>query len=138
MKSQQMMHTEQIRVRWIDTDASQRIHYTAIFKYFEILEQEFFRSNGLTYSTLESHGISLPRVNVQCNYQSMIQLDDLLNIRVDIERIGHSSVTLQYHVTQENGVEAANGSVTFVCVNTATGKSTALPKPLLDCLNNSI
>ena len=137
MKSQQMIHSEQIRVRWIDTDASKRIHYTAIFKYFEILEQEFFRSNGLTYSTLESLGISLPRVNVQCNYQSMIQLDDLLNILVVIERIGHSSVTLQYQVTQENGVEAAHGSVTFVSVNTETGKRTQLPKPLLDCLNNS-
>ena len=136
MKSQQMMHTQQIRVRWIDTDASKRIHYTAIFKYFEILEQEFFRSNGLTYTILESLGISLPRVNVQCNYQSMIKLDDLLNIGVAIERVGNSSVTLKYQVTQEDGVEAADGSITFVSVNTGTGKSTPLPKPLLDCLNN--
>tara|TARA_B100000749_G_C18302591_1_gene413245 strand:- start:381 stop:587 length:207 start_codon:yes stop_codon:yes gene_type:complete len=66
----------------------------------------------------------------------MIKLDDLLNIGVAIEKVGNSSVTLKYQVTQDDGVEAAEGSITFVSVNTGTGKSTPLPKPLLDCLNN--
>ena len=33
------------RVHWADTDASGRIHYTAVLRYFEIAEAAFFRTN---------------------------------------------------------------------------------------------
>ena len=31
-----VVHEEKLRVNWVDTDASGRIHYTAALRYFEI------------------------------------------------------------------------------------------------------
>jgi len=50
------------RILFIDTDASGRIHYTAMFRYFEAAEIEFFRSIGVLH---EHKGISFPRVHVE-------------------------------------------------------------------------
>jgi acyl-CoA thioester hydrolase len=38
-----VIHTEQLRVNWIDTDASGRIHYTAALRYFEVAEHGLMR-----------------------------------------------------------------------------------------------
>ena len=35
-----------VRVAFVDTDASGRIHFTAMLRYFEAAEQEFLRSLG--------------------------------------------------------------------------------------------
>jgi len=32
------------RIRFVDTDASGRIHYTSLFKFFEAAETELFRT----------------------------------------------------------------------------------------------
>jgi acyl-CoA thioesterase FadM len=41
--------TLQTRVGFIDTDASGRIHNTAMFRYFEAAETEFMRRLGIEY-----------------------------------------------------------------------------------------
>ena len=42
------------RIRFIDTDASQRIHYTALFRHFEAAEEEFLRSFGQSFLSAET------------------------------------------------------------------------------------
>jgi acyl-CoA thioesterase FadM len=41
------------RVRFADTDASQRIHFTAMLRHFEAAEIEFLRSLGLLHNDRE-------------------------------------------------------------------------------------
>lgn len=36
------MITKKIRIQFVDTDMSGRIHYSAIFRYFEIMDHHFF------------------------------------------------------------------------------------------------
>ena len=38
------------RVRWIDCDAAQIIHYGSYIRFFEIAETEMYRSVGLPYA----------------------------------------------------------------------------------------
>ena len=52
----------QTRIRFIDTDASGRIHYTAMFRYFESAEIEFLRTLGINYDP--KRPINFPRVHV--------------------------------------------------------------------------
>ena len=122
------------RVRWIDTDASQRIHFAAVFRFFEIAEQEFLQSLGVTYKELDYLGVDVPRVNVECNYTAPIMNHEMLDIEVRVERVGNSSVTLGYIVWREDGAEAVNGRMTFCTVDTQTGRSTPLPEKLRQAL----
>ena len=122
------------RVRWVDTDASQRIHFTAMFRFFETAEQEFLRSLGFTSTGLRELGVELPRVNAECNYSALIMHDEMLDIEVRVERVGNSSVTLGYTARRQDGVVGAYGRVTFCAVDKHTGRSTPLPEDFRQAL----
>jgi YbgC/YbaW family acyl-CoA thioester hydrolase len=111
------------RIRFIDTDASGRIHYTAIFRYFETAETEFFRSIGVLHAHAE---VSFPRVHVECDYRTAILYDDLLEIEVTVGRIGNSSLQLKFRVMKE-GIEAARGNVVIASLDKATQRATPIP-----------
>jgi YbgC/YbaW family acyl-CoA thioester hydrolase len=112
------------RIRFIDTDASGRIHYTCLFRYFESAEIEFLRSLGLGYDVRDN--FAFPRVHVEADYFKFIGLDDLLSIEVSLGRIGRSSVQLHFHVLK-SGDLVATGSVAVVCMSTTTQASMEIP-----------
>jgi YbgC/YbaW family acyl-CoA thioester hydrolase len=114
----------QVRIRFIDTDASGRIHYTCLFRYFEAAEVEFLRSFGLTYESKLPY--SFPRVHVECDYLLAIVNDDLVTIEVSIGRIGSSSIRYEFRAMKD-GRLAAHGSVVAVCIHTQTQKAVPIP-----------
>ena len=127
------MFTWDVRVRFVDTDASGRIHYTAMFRYFEAAEFEFLRHHGATYDGFPDHGF--PRVRVECDYKGTTQNDDLLRIGVEVERVGNSSFTFAFHASSPEGRDIAHGKITVVCLSKANGKPTAVPDALRQALS---
>lgn len=113
----------QTRIRFIDTDASGRIHYTAMFRYFESAEIEFMRSLGVTYGGRE---LDFPRVHVECDFLVPMVHDDLIDIEVCLTKLGRSSGRLEFR-TVKDGVPAAKGVVVIVCVNKQTQQSIPIP-----------
>ncbi len=127
----------QSRVRFVDTDASRRIHYTAMLRHFEAAEFEFLRSLGCAYGEAGRGELTYPRVRVECDYLGAVGCDDLLDIAVTVERIGTSSFTLAFDATVD-GRPAAKGKVVIVCMSRLTQKAHPLPdefrQPLLSRL----
>jgi YbgC/YbaW family acyl-CoA thioester hydrolase len=109
----------------MDTDASRRIHYTALFRCFEAAEIEFFRSVGV----LHTHpGISFPRVHVECDYRGAIRYDDLLVIEVSVGHLGSASIHFKFRVLKDEAeTEAASGKVVIACMNDQTERAVAIP-----------
>jgi YbgC/YbaW family acyl-CoA thioester hydrolase len=124
------------RIRYVDTDASGRIHFTAMLRYFETAEQEFLRARGVSYQELEAQQLGYPRVHVDCDYTSALAFDDLVSIAVEVARVGRSSFTLAFRASCE-GREAAKGSITVVCMDRKTQKSHELPPALAKVLGGS-
>ena len=114
------------RVRFVDTDASGRIHYTAMLRHFEAAEAEFLRAHGLHYSDERLGGIGWPRVRVECDYTSPVGYDDLLDIAVSVERVGNSSFTLAFAATVAER-PVAHGTITIVCLDLMERRARALP-----------
>jgi 4-hydroxybenzoyl-CoA thioesterase/acyl-CoA thioester hydrolase len=124
------------RVRFADTDASRRIHFTAMLRHFEAAEIEFLRSLGLLYKDATISAVNFPRVHVECTYTAMVQYDDLLDIEVRVERVGNASYKLAFEARVEERL-VARGFVTAVCVDTSTGRSRALPPEMAEVLTRS-
>ncbi|HTM48229.1 MAG TPA: thioesterase family protein [Bryobacteraceae bacterium] len=118
------------RIRFVDTDASGRIHYTALLRHFEAAEFEFLRSLGVSYHELEG---GYPRVHVECDYLSALVCDDLIATAVRVLRVGGSSFTLGYEASVA-GRAAATGRITIVCIDKATQRSRPLPALLAERL----
>lgn len=126
------MFEYELRIRFVDTDASGRIHYTAMFRYFEAAEFEFLRSRGVAYQEFGEH--SFPRVHVECDYKGATKYDDLLKICVEVARVGTSSFTFAFQATAFDGRHVATGSITVVCLAKATGKPVAIPEAFRQAL----
>ena len=90
------MITKKIRIQFVDTDASGRIHYSAIFRYFEIMDHDFFRRIGYSYKKIFQLGLDMPRVHVECSYLGEIGYDDELEAQVSVAKVGNSSYTLSF------------------------------------------
>lgn len=116
----------QTRIRFIDTDASARIHYTAMFRYFESAEIEFMRSAGILYGTGD---FALPRVHVDCDFLLAIVYDDLIEIEVCLTKLGRSSIRLEFRAFKGQDV-AAQGAVVIACMDKTTQRAIELPQEL--------
>ena len=124
------------RIRFVDTDASGRIHYTALFRHFEEAEEEFFRAMGFGYAEREHPELSYPRVRVQADYLSALRYDDPVYITVSVSKVGRTSYTLEFNVYLEESSEiAASGQITVVCMSTRTQRAHPLPDDLRSALH---
>lgn len=125
------------RVRFSDTDASGRIHYTAMLRFFEAAEVEFLRTLGIHYTEIQDAETSYPRVRIECNYTGAVRDDDVVDIAVGVERVGNSSFTLAFDA-RARGRHAADGRITIVCMSVATQASRPLPANLAAILRSRL
>lgn len=125
--------THRVRVAFPDTDASGRIHFTAMLRYFESAEIEFLRSLGYQYR--DEPDVGFPRVRVECEYRSAVGFDDELDVAVSVKRVGTSSYTLGFAARKDRAV-AAQGSIVVVCVG-RPGRAQALPAALKEALQGA-
>lgn len=124
------------RIRFVDTDSSGRIHYSALFRHLEIAEDEFMRSLGFAYSEREPASLSYPRVHVEADYLAALRYDDPIYITVAVSKLGSSSYSLEFNVyLEETSDVAASGIITVVCMSTKTQKAHPLPVDLREALS---
>jgi acyl-CoA thioester hydrolase len=125
------------RVRYVDTDTSGRIHYTALFRYFEAAEQEFLRTIRLAYSGDPGTEIGWPRVHAECDVSGPLVFDDEIGVEVSVSRVGNSSMELAFRILKEGG-EHAHGRVVIVCMDRRTQRSRPLPVEFAEGLRSRI
>lgn len=122
-----------LRIQFVDTDASGRIHYTALMRHFETAEVEFFRHLGHPYNHIEDREVSLPRVHVEADYIAALTYDDKVEVEVTVERVGEKSYTLAFRVFRGDTL-AARGKLVIACMDRATQRSRPLPPSLREVL----
>ncbi|HKD77119.1 MAG TPA: thioesterase family protein [Ktedonobacterales bacterium] len=84
-----------IRVPFPDVDSSGRIHFIALFRYFEVADHDLMRAIGYPYSVL-FRDQAYPRVHASCDYRGPIYFDDVLVITARIAHVGTSSWTVAF------------------------------------------
>ncbi len=119
-----------IRILFIDTDASGRIHYTVMFRYFEAAEIDLFRAAG---AMEDRQMIAFPRVHVECDFRGAIHFDDLLQIEVLVGKIGNASLELKYRVLKDE-IDVASGRVVVACMDRNTQRATPIPPAIREKL----
>jgi len=103
------------RVEFCHTDSAGIAHFTAFFEFMEQAEHELLRSRDLSVFMNDDAGIiSWPRVAAKCEFQSAARFEDLLEIEVQIARLGEKSVTYAFRFRLE-GADVASGELTSVC-----------------------
>ena len=126
----------QERVRWSDCDPLGIIYYGTYIRFFESAEHEMFRQAGLPYEVMRvQRQVQLPRKAFQVEFHSPAQMDELLEIRVGVARIGESSITMRFEAYRAADlVHRASARLTVVCVEKETITKRLLPDFVKDAL----
>jgi 4-hydroxybenzoyl-CoA thioesterase/acyl-CoA thioester hydrolase len=115
IRSMAQEFVKQRRVEFRDTDAAGIMHFSVFFACMEEAEHEFLRSLGL--SVVQQFGqrwISWPRVHAECNYARPARFEDLLSIRLSVERIGEKSVSYRFRFWLDDE-QIAEGKLIVAC-----------------------
>jgi acyl-CoA thioester hydrolase len=108
-------HTVQRRIEFRDTDAAGMAHFSVFFVLMEQAEHELLRHLGLSVMLHDEQGaLSFPRVAARCDYQRAAKFEDLLDIEVEVIRLGKKSVTFEFNFSHQ-GRPVASGQTTTVC-----------------------
>ena len=128
-------------VEFHDTDMAGIMHFASFFHYMESAEHELLRSTGFSInSTFDGQTLSFPRVAVSCQFQAPACCEQLLEIAIQITRLGRKSVTYEFAFTHE-GREVAQGQMTCVCCRVEPSQplvSVAIPAVLVKKLKQYV
>lgn len=121
-------HETLIRVRYQETDAQGRVHHANYLSYFELGRVELLRAAGISYRELESQGLRLVVVEINCRYHLPAEFDDLLVLETAVREAKGARVVHEYRLRREDDL-LVEGTSTVACID-ATGKVRRLPPVL--------
>jgi acyl-CoA thioester hydrolase len=130
--------TSRIRVAFVDVDSSQRIHFTAMFRYFEVAEHALMRAIGQPYAqTLQDY--RFPRVHLDCDLRAAVRFDDILHVVAEVDHVGRTSWSVRFTAYKQPGdTLAAEGHMTIVSLDAETERPTPIPTGLREALEGRV
>ena len=118
-------------VRFGQVDGAGIVFYPRYFEMFNTAVEEWFAGPlGCDFATLhDRRRLGVPTLKIDTHFHRPSRLGDRLDITIELVKIGTTSVTLRYLVSQgeELRVEATG---VLVCMNLDSGKSTPWPVDL--------
>lgn len=122
----------EVRVRYGEVDRMGFLYHSHYIEYYDIGRNELIRSLGLTQLQLEQEdNIMIPVLNVDINYVTPANFDDVLTIRTSLHEMPRVKVKFHCEILRD-GVVLNHGSVTLAFINSETKKAVRPPKRLMD------
>lgn len=120
-----------IRVRYAETDQMGVVYHGNYFQYFEVARAECIRELGFTYADMEKAGIIMPVVEVNCRYLRPARYDDLLTVKVILNKLPEDhKILFNQEVYNEKNELLATGSILLFFMEAGTMKRSKLPELL--------
>lgn len=116
-----------IRVYYEDTDAGGVVFYANYLKFFERGRTEWLRNLGVNQAKLadEQQRIFVV-VGTQVRYRSPARLDDVVEIKTRLTKVGNSSSNFE-QVAERNGEVLVESSIQICCVDNQSFKPAPIP-----------
>ncbi|WP_432786361.1 Acyl-CoA thioesterase YbgC [Oligella sp. MSHR50489EDL] len=116
-----------VRVYYEDTDAGGVVFYANYLKFFERGRTEWLRNLGVNQAQLaEEQQRIFVVVGTQLRYRNPARLDDMLQIKTKITKVGNSSCSFE-QLAERNGETLVESSIQICCVDTQSFKPAPIP-----------
>lgn len=120
----------QRRVEFADTDMAGMVHFSSFFCFLEEAEHHFLRSIGLSVmSKIEEKPCGMPRVSAHLDFVLPARFEDLLDIAIEVENVGKSSIAYLGKILRQGQVLATGKIVVVLCEMVPGGSARSMPIP---------
>ena len=126
-----------IRVYYQDTDAGGVVYHSTHLNFMERARYEWLRDLGFDVNALiQIHKTVFMVRSLEIEYLNPAVLDDLLQITVQVEKIGRSRIIIYQEILRSH-VQLVNAPVHVVCVGADSLKPVKVPAPLRQRIGES-
>jgi 4-hydroxybenzoyl-CoA thioesterase len=124
-----MKHMLRMTVRFGEVDGAGIVYYPNFFDYYHHAFEEFFGTcAGIPYDRLlREERVGFPAVHIESDFKVPLRHGDVIDVEMDIQRIGESSFTSGYRL-RRGGELCATASIVTATINLDTMKSRPLPE----------
>jgi 4-hydroxybenzoyl-CoA thioesterase len=124
-----------ITINFGDTDPAALVYFPNIFHYCHIVMERFFEERfGIPYSTLiQEQRLGFPTVQIQAEFKSALRYGDVIDVELEVTKIGNKSVSFSYRLMRESFV-CAEVSQVVVTMDLDTHTSVEIPNYLRERL----
>ena len=134
MKTTAEVRTTRVRVRYAETDRMGVVYYANYLVWFEVGRTEWLRATGESYREMERDGVSLPVIEVHCEYRQPARYDDEIDIRTRATLISPVRVRFDYDIVRASEeIVAATGHTIHAAID-ANGRPCRLPGRVVEML----
>lgn len=124
-----------IRVRYAETDKMGFVYYGNYATYYEVARVESMRHLGINYKEMEEAGILMPVIENTSRYIKPALYDDLLEVRLRIEKLPSVKIQFHYEIFNEAQVLLHTGHTTLVFLDVQAKKTVPAPPYIFDKLS---
>ncbi|MDF4202751.1 thioesterase family protein [Maribacter sp. SA7] len=130
------MRTNQIsfRIRYSETDQMGVVYHGNYAQYLELARVEWLRALGISYKSMEEGGIMLPVISLSIKYLKSALYDDLITVKVILNKKPAVRIEFDYEITNEAGELLATANTVLVFMDMERKRPTRCPQLLLDKL----
>ena len=104
------MEAYQHKVQYYETDRMGIVHHSNYIRWMEEARIDFLSRIGWDYKKLEDMGIISPVTAVECRYKTSTAFGDTVSVSVQIEEFRGVKLKLRYHMENQAGDTACEGS----------------------------
>ncbi len=122
-----------MNVRWSDLDALGHVNNSRFFTFFEQARVEWLEQAGWGGEAVPGGPVV---VTAACQFKRAIGYPAAIDVDLYVGAIGRSSIPTFYEIRLGDGGLAATGEAVMVWIDTASGKSMALPDAVRQILEN--
>lgn len=124
-------HQIPVRVYYEDTDSGGVVYHSNYLKYMERARTEWLRQLKLEQiDLLEKLNIVFVVHSMQIAFKKPAKLDDLLDVKTQIKKLGRSSIVFLQKILKNNQL-LIEAEVKVACVNVLSFKPVVIPKSVL-------
>lgn len=131
------MRTNEIsfRIRYSETDQMGVVYHGNYAQYLELARVEWLRLLGISYKSMEEGGIMLPVISLSINYLKPALYDDLITVKVVLNKKPVVRIEFDYEIVNEAGDLLATANTVLVFMDKKRKRPTRCPQILLEKLN---
>ncbi len=130
-----------VRVRWQECDAQGIAFNGSYLGWLEIAQAEYFRNLGFSIYRVAAAGYFDSAVaKVTIEYKAPVRVDEMLDLRARVARIGNTSLALEVAIFMESGAPDDSPLTTIEAIYVGfyadTGQTRRVPDAIRELVNN--
>ena len=120
--------TNEIKVRYYETDQMGIVHHSNYLKFFEFARIEWLEKLEIPYQEIEKNNIILPVVNCELKFLRPLVFGDTFQVKVHCTKKPTSSIEFSYEIFNKIGEKTTEGKTLLAFLNSDSMRPVRCPE----------